>query len=206
MVVKGFGKWIVAVGVAVALVGSVISCAKKPAEKRMQPLTTVSVPAVDRFVAADHFRVGNDDPSEPGFNSERPMISLLDEDFERVFVGKVETKVPATTLNVHRVAMIGKGDIFLAELGERAETNLAHVWELLTRQPSSSYKGALYSERQSLPLIRNVFFVRGTDGNLWAIEMYWSEVYLPQKDHLGWVISAEPTKQPWDNDSRIFSR
>ena len=185
-----------------------ISCSPPPKEeKRLEPFGTVQVPAVDRFVAADHFRVGNSNPDVPDFDARRPMIFLMDDEFKAHFVGKIESDVPAATLSIHRVRMIGKGDLFIKELGHLAETNLAYVWELLARQPGSGSRGGvLYSERQFVPYIENVFFIRGTDGNVWTVSVYWTEVHSSEADDYGWVVSADPTSQAWDNDSRVFSR
>ncbi|MCX6570710.1 MAG: hypothetical protein NT006_04710 [Candidatus Aminicenantes bacterium] len=185
-----------------------IACGPTPkAEKRLESFGTVEMPAVVRFVAAKYFREGNNNPDAPAFDYKRPMILQVVDEFEKHLLGKVETNVPATTMSIHRVAMIGKGDLLIKELGDRAETNLAYVWELLARQPSpSDREGVLYSERQSLPFIQNVFFIRGTDGNLWAVSVYWAELHSSEEDNYGWVINAVPTSNPWDNDVRVFSR
>jgi hypothetical protein len=90
----------------------------------------------------------------------------------------------------------------LNELGSRAEVPLAHLWELLTKQPHGESdihgaKGILLFDGST-----NVFYVRGIDDRLWAIGLQWKSFYD------GWNIMSWPWEREFPNSTgdRIFSR
>jgi len=207
MGIRGWRR-IFAIGGMAAFAVFAVSC--RAAEKRLKPFGTVAVPAVAAFVAAEHFIANvNNDPQGVPVVPEGVTIFNVDPTFKRCLLGKIEEKIPAMTLTVYTLDTICKNSLILAELGDRAETSLAHLWALLEKQPNGPYSGngALYSIAQKgIPSAWNVFYIRGTDGNLWAVEVYWYQSVFELLDN-GWSIGARAVREViLDKEFRIFSR
>jgi hypothetical protein len=130
---------------------------------------------------------------EEALDPARPRLRDVSGTFPEALLGKVQRDLPSANLKVHRLAITVEGDHFLDELGDGAETRLAQVWHLFLRQPQGG-DGALCSEKQDVPLIKNAFFIRGADGELRAITLHWEEGRLA-----GWVVDAVPTSKGFDS-------
>ena len=95
-------------------------------QQLLKRLGTVSISGTETFVAADHFRPGN---------NQGVKIVRLDDIFEEHLLGKVETGVGPATLSRYELLQSSSIRSELSELDDKFETLLAHLWALLTRQP-----------------------------------------------------------------------
>jgi len=193
--------------VAIALLAFAYACGpgQSKAEKRLQSFGTVKVPAVARFAAAEHFVSATlglkDEALEALENRDRGegvWLALMNEEFKSFLLNKTEKNVPSTTLNIYtHVAIVSKSRLVLEELGDGAETKLAHLWALLQKQPHGPHgkDGVLFCAPEFAISSENVFFIRGTDGNLWQVDVHWSELdrYNPWK--MGWTLFAGPAQE-----------
>lgn len=169
------GEWIVGVPGGVPGGEPVAEATKNLLELDGQP---VRVPASERFVARDKFRIDRD--------GELP-ISLIGEDFIAHFLDLVETDVAATTLK-QCVLVEGTIDapIFHALGGEEnAKVPLAHVFAFLKVADRSKWY---------------FFYVADSAGQLWAVDTYWRDG--------GWDIEAYSVTYPrgWRGGGRVVSR
>ena len=87
----------------------------------LEPVATVELPAVDTFLANDHFRVGDE--------VDGVKIGWLGSNFRHAFLGKTETCVASATLRVQRLLKASLAAPIIAELGGEAvaETPLAQM-------------------------------------------------------------------------------
>jgi hypothetical protein len=193
-----------------AFLALVNACGPK-AEKRLQPSGKVLVPAVARFVAAEHFvspAFESDHQDGPLERGDGVWLATMNEEFKRFFLNKTEEKVSSTTLSIWKVALIGKSPLVLAELGDKAETELAHLWALLEMQPHGPLgnQGVLFCSSESMIADPNIFFIRGTDGNLKQISVRWAALDRYDPWQMGWGLTADPAQGCIiDNDYLIFS-
>lgn len=150
-------------------------------------LGVAPMPGTPRFVAARHFR-------ESIAHGARAKILWIGRNFRRHFLDKVEENVRPTEIGIHRLRRSAHDPSIIAGIGERFETQLAHVWWMLSRQPNGE-NGAL-----ALRGVPNVFYVRAASGTLWAIDVVWSGA--------GWEIgaSAIDDPRPWGAGRQIMSR
>ena len=108
-------------------------------------------------------------------------IGCMDNVFKHKFFSKVEENVDSTRIAIHRLEKDSIDKLILKELGkEREETSLTHFFVLLKNQ----------SRGQSGPLLTNgygnVAYIKGNDGNLWAVCANWN------RDDYYWGIFAHP--------------
>lgn len=122
----------------------------------LKQVATVTVGGVERFCAKDHLEAAN--------------IGWTDTDFERFFLDKVEENVGTGVLAIHRLERQSPDALIMTELGDRAEIQLAHFFELLEAQ-SEGEEGPLLVDGRS-----NYAHIRGTDGNVRAVYTYWSAI------------------------------
>jgi len=155
-------------------------------------VTTVILPAIATFRALDHFKVGEVEGVKVGFVSDN---------FKRVFLtgdGKVERKVAKATLRVHQLLKGLVDSSIIAELGgeEVAETTLAQMWKMMKRQ-GRGQKGKLLTNSYA-----NIFYIRDTDGVLWAVDCGWDSSCA------AWGVGAGPVRDPgaWADGSQVVSR
>lgn len=151
----------------------------------LRQVATVNVADVNKFVASDNFRTNN------------PVVKIawLGDNFKRIFLGKTEEGVEATTLTIHKLEKTSRDPGIMAELGEwRTETSLAHLYELLKKQPNGE-SGVLLTNGYA-----NIFYIRGTDGNFWAVLAHWP------RD--GWYVLANSVENPdvWYAGRQVVSR
>lgn len=151
----------------------------------LKQVTTVAVRAVKKFSAQNTF------------GAAKPAIKLwyLGDNFKQYFLGKVEKNVPAITLAAHQLTKASVDAPVLAELGDRAETSLAHLWELLTKQANGE-AGVLLTNGYA-----NIFYIKDADGTLWAVLAFWHA-------GRGWRVSARSVGDPrrWRAGRQVFSR
>ena len=140
----------------------------------LKPVATVSIPAVSRFVAKDHFTVGTSEVK----------IGWLGDNFREHFLAKVEKRVPTIDLAISTLVSGSLDAPILAELSDKAETTLASLWHLLCQQRSGQ-AGALLTNGYS-----NIFYIRDTGGVLWAVNARWNVSYG------GWDVEAFPVGGP----------
>jgi len=158
---------------------------ENPWPKLLKRLTTFKVPGAEQFVVADHFRVGND---------KGVKIAWIGANFNSCFGKKIEKVVQAAELTVQGLGEASLDAPILAELGERAETSLAHLWALLLQQPKGE-AGTLLTNG-----FANIFYVRDDEGTLWTVSAHWSGG--------GWDVSADSVERPneWDAGRQVISR
>jgi hypothetical protein len=161
------------------------TAASKPALLAL--LGSVDVGAVPEFVARDKFTT-KDTP-------DGVQLYWMNETFQHNFLGKVETDVPECTFQKSRLTKGSLDKPILKELGDRATISLAHLWELLKKQPKGE-KGSLLTNGYA-----NICYVEDERGTLWAVDADW---YSGR----GWYVDASSVSGPhdWGAASRVFSR
>lgn len=131
----------------------------------LKRITTVMVPAAQRFVAKDHLKDAN--------------VGWMGGNFKKFFLDKVEEGVPEAKLAVSRLERASWDAPILAELGDKAESPLSYLFDLLTKQ-SKGEDGVLLTNGYV-----NILYVRDTDGNLWAVYANWNS------DTPDWNVEAD---------------
>ncbi len=145
-------------------------------------VSTVEVCGTKHFVAKDHLK-----EAKVGLNCDK---------FKDLFIDKVEEDVEDAILVISDLERGSLDVSILAELGYRAETSLAYLFALLKKQ-NKGEEGPLLTNG-----LVNIFYVRGTDGNLWALLIRWvSGVRY-------WLVKTYSVGQlkEWAADWRVFSR
>ena len=116
--------------------------------------------------------------------------------FLNMFLKKVEENVGDATIVVHCLEKASLDAPIMAELGDRAEIQLAHFFGLLKVQ-SKGEEGALLVNGYA-----NIAYIRGTDGNFWAVRAYW-------RSGCGdWDVRADSVVDPggWSGGRQVLSR
>lgn len=150
-------------------------------------LTVVPLPGRARFVAAEHFR-------KSIASEARVRIAWIGRNFRRHFLSKIEENVRPAEIGIHRLRRSARDAAIIDAIGERHETDLAHLWAMLLRQPAGE-TGALAVRGSA-----NVFYIRAANGTLWAVDAVWGGA--------GWEIGASATDdpRPWRAGRVIISR
>lgn len=148
----------------------------------LKRITTITAPAVQRFVAKDCLKVAN--------------VGWTSNNFKKLFLGKVEENVLEQKLAVSRLERASLDAPILAELGDKAEVSLAYLFDLLKKQ-SKGEDGVLLTNGYA-----NIFYVRSTDGNLWAVRADWDS------HNRYWDVEAASVEDPcrWRGGRQVFSR
>jgi len=176
-----------------AFLAAIIEPVKPPAQAGaalLRLVTTVVVPAIKKFVVADHFRIDTS-------SSAKVKIGYLGDNFETQFLPKVEENVLAVELAIHTLTKGVLDKDIRKELGQdREETTLAHLYELLSKQPKGE-SGVLLTDGRV-----NIFYIKDANRNFWAAYAYW---YAADG---GWSVGAGSVGNPveWDEGRRVFSR
>ena len=149
---------------------------------RLRPVTSVGVPAIDRFVAKEHFEIGAEDVA----------IKTVSDIFVWYF-DIVEEQVPAAELKVYRLTESSLDTSIIADLHDQHETRLSQLWALLTRQGHGE-AGPLLTDGQS-----NLFYVRDGQGMLWTLSVTWTG---------GWEIDIGSigAAYPWRAGRQVIAR
>lgn len=149
-------------------------------------LKEADVAGSEKFIAADHFKTGNDAGVKFwGFGS----------NFTENFLAKAEENVPSAKLRLFKLKKSSVDKPIRDELGsDREETTLTYLWELLSKQ-SKGESGVLLTNGYA-----NIFYIRGCDGTLWAVFASWDSVG-------GWFVGAVSvgSRNEWDAGLRVFS-
>ncbi|MEK7609666.1 MAG: hypothetical protein AAB470_00905 [Patescibacteria group bacterium] len=156
--------------------------------KLLEFVTQVRVDAVKQFITADRFKAGQ---TIDGVK----YHSSFGDNFNLHFLPKIEGDVQAVDLQVHKLLQNSKDLGIRTEIGEdKEETKLAHLHHLLTLQGNGE-KGVLLTNGYA-----NIFYIRGIDGNLWAVHARWYDG--------GWYLGADSVgcSDGWDAGRQVFSR
>ncbi len=150
----------------------------------LSPVTTVKIPATGKFFASDHFTT----------NIKAVKFAWFGDNFKQHFLHKEEAPQGEVELKVSQLKKDSLDKPILTELGDKAETNLTSIWELLEKQPNGE-QGILLTNGYA-----NIFYVRDSKGVLWAVGVYW--------DGDGWGVDADSVEIPfeWFVGFLIFSR
>jgi hypothetical protein len=150
-------------------------------------LTAVSVPAGRYFifVAKDHFTK----------DSKVVDLYYFSDTFTDNFLGKTEHLAGVVNLRIHDLKKDSLDIPIINELGNTAETSLAHLWHLLTQQPIGE-PGTLLTDGSW-----NIFYIRDVNGVLWTISVDWYHSH-------GWCLNARSVgnSDGWRAGRRVVSR
>ena len=140
------------------------------------PIVKIDIPGADVFIAAEKFKEGE--------TIDGVKVALIGSNFKKNFFGKVERDVAPRTVRFFRLAKDASDAEILAYLGDKAEKQLAHLWELLKKHSLSG--GILLDSGGS-----NIFYVRDIHGELQTILVRW----LAHRHRAnGWYIESEQLK------------
>lgn len=156
---------------------------------RMQILQYISrskVASNEKFVAADNFKNGN---------SAGVKFWCFGDNFKNNFLNKTEVNIPVGNLAFYKLKEASVDGPIQAELGERPETYLSDLWEMLKKQPAGQ-PGKLLVDGKA-----NIFYIRDVDGTVWAVRAFWFAVN-------GWYVGASSVEYPyeWDDDYLVVAR
>lgn len=144
----------------------------------------IKVSGAKKFVSAEKFTKEN----------KAVKFAYFSQNFKRVMLEKVEENVSDAMFTCCILTETSPDAPILVELGNRAETTLAYLYELLTKQPNGE-DGVLLTNGCA-----NIFYIRGADDVLWAVSAYWRSG--------GWYVYANSVEDPdgWFVGNVIFSR
>jgi len=147
----------------------------------LTPVVTASVNGAEQFCAKDHLARAN--------------VGWTDNNFDQLFLNKVEKNVLPASIAVHQLKRSSTDKLIMAELGAAAEIQLAYLFELIKAQ-SQGQEGVLLVNGYA-----NIAYIRGTDGNLWAVDAGWGAAG-------GWGVSANSFVDPGGGGAglRVLSR
>lgn len=155
----------------------------KQRKKLLVKVAEVQVVALSRFCAKDYLKSCN--------------VGWTGDNFRKLFLGDVEENVADTTVAIHRLEQASLDPPIMAQLADRAELKLTHFFELLKKQ-SKGESGVLLTNGYA-----NVAYIKGNDGNLWAVSACW-------RSYCGyyWNVEANSVGDPyrWDDGYQILSR
>ena len=157
-------------------------------KKLLALVTTAEVTSNESFVVAEKFREGE--------TTDGVKIAWVGGNFKQHLLGKTETSVAPATLRIYKLKEDSFDAPVLAELGDTAETTLAHFWELLKKQ-GRGQKGKLLVNGYA-----NIAYIRDASGTRWAVSAYWCAGLD------GWFVEAYPVTDPirWLADRPVISR
>ncbi|MFA6353279.1 MAG: hypothetical protein WCW90_03570, partial [Candidatus Paceibacterota bacterium] len=136
------------------LVVSVVEAIKTVADKLLEFINTVTVPATGNFVAKNHFIINTAQDA-------LVRIGWMGDDFREHFLSKIEDASGEMELFYYKLRQPSRDIPILSELGgdeTRVETTLSKLWELLELQ-GRGQDGVLLTNGYA-----NVFYVRDPDG------------------------------------------
>lgn len=148
----------------------------------LRRVATVAASGAEKFVAKDHLKEAN--------------VGWMGENFKRLFFDKVEENVGEAHLVAYNLERNSLDAPILAELGDRAETSLAHMFNLIKKQ-SKGQSGVLLTSGYA-----NIFYVCGTDDSIWAVRAHWLSGV--RYWHVG--ACSVGSLPEWYSGYRVFSR
>ena len=115
-------------------------------------------------------------------------VRWMGDNFKAQFMGLEVAAVGKAELAVRKLEQDSLDAPILAELGDKAEISV------------SQFRAFLAENRESPEWF--IFYLRGKDGNLWAVRAHWSAAYG------GWFVDAASVECParWYAGSQILSR
>ena len=151
----------------------------------LEPISTVNVAGTSKFVARDHFKLG-----EP----KGVKIGYLGDDFKSHFLKKMEENVPEAQLKSYKLEQSSLDPPIITALGDKHETYLSYVWEFLKVQPKGE-PGSLLNNGYA-----NIFYIRDTDNILWVVSVRCGSG--------SWDVSAYSVDDSdrWYGDRQVFCR
>jgi hypothetical protein len=118
--------------------------------------------------------------------------------FKEHFLKGNKIVVPDGSIHVYRLNENSVDAPIINKLGgeKQVETSLFHLAELIKKQ-AKGQEGDLLTNGYA-----NIFYIRGFDGELWAVYCLWDS------GAGGWDVDASPVAGPygWGAGSRVFSR
>ena len=149
----------------------------------LRRITTVEVNGAEKFVANDQqLKAAN--------------VGWTGSNFRALFLNKAEENVGKATIVVHSLEKNSLDVAIMAELGTRVEIHLCQFFALIAKQ----------SKGEAGPLLvngyANIAYIRGNDGNLWAVYAYW-------RSACGyWHVYADSVEYPreWHAGDQVLSR
>ncbi len=152
---------------------------KTAAVKLLEFVRTVSLAAVDKFVAAEKFRLGK--------TIDGIKVGWLGDNFKAGFLSKIEEQTPALEIREHELLKNSRDPAIITELGgeEKVEITLGQFWEFLKTADRRFWY---------------VAYIRDTKDVLWAVDADWHSD--------GLCVEADSVDRPyeWDADNRFLSR
>jgi len=115
-------------------------------------------------------------------------VRWMGKNFETQFLGLEVEATEEVELAVRKLEQASLDAPILAELGGKAELTVSQFQTFLAANRGSSEWF--------------VFYLKGKDGNLWAVDALWSA------DDVGWSVNANSVGSPrrWDADRQVVSR
>ena len=164
---------------------------EKPRATPSEPRTLKVLSPIETPASAETFS------SDETFFAEEfgVKISYLGDNFQSWFAGVTYDNWPNTTLSGFDLTQSAQDSEIIEDLGGDAnvEVTLCEIWRLMQRQ-ASGQPGILLTNGYW-----NVFYVRGKDGVLRAVNVNW-------RDN-GWRVYASALGSRWWHvDNRVFSR
>ncbi|MBI2048328.1 MAG: hypothetical protein HYT30_00150 [Parcubacteria group bacterium] len=128
-----------------------------------------TVPSAKEFVAKKKFVINTSEDA-------RVRVSYLGENFKKVMLPKTERDTVEVELHLSKLKQASPDSPIITELGDRTEITLCAFYETLAhKQAARDYEWV-------------VGYVRGIDGNLWAVYAPWCGG--------GWRVSASSVEDP----------
>lgn len=157
---------------------------KENVSEFLEEVDIVNLPSTGKFVVSDHFTI----------TSKAVKIADVSAHFINNFFSKVEEPKNEVILRRNKTKKAFWGEQISGELGDKAETTLADIWELLKKQPNGE-SGKLCVNGM------NIFFVR-SNVRRGLIMVF---LYL---DIGGWYIFDSSVYSPneWGEGIQVFSR
>ena len=170
-------------------VGAVKNRGNAVVKKLLEFVTAVSVEAIDRFVAADHFKIDISDTAVVKF-------AWFGENFKADFLGKIEAASVAVDLKVSKLLFDSLDPPIIVELAGGYEITLGQFFVLLKKQGKGE-DGVLLTNGWA-----NVAYIRDIHGNLWAVDGRWNA------GDGGWHVEAYSveSRDAWHAGYRFLSR
>jgi hypothetical protein len=105
-------------------------------------------------------------------------VGIMGETFQTLFLNKVEKNVGKTILSIQPLESECTDSCILAELGNKAEIHLAHLFGLVSKQ-SKGGSGPLCNQGYA-----NIAYIKDKKAVMWVVRIHW------YKSHGSWIINA----------------
>ena len=132
-------------------------------------------------------------PAQPAVTTSKEYfegagVKWMGKNFEAQFLGLEVLETSKVELAVRKLDQNSLDAPILTELGDKAETS------------PSQFRTFLAANRESTEWF--IFYLRGKDGNLWAVDANWFV------DDAGWNVSAGSVgnRNPWSAGGRVLSQ